>query len=227
MQMRNINNVSVIIPLHNGKKFINRAVTSIQQASKEVEIIIVENGSIDGSAEYIKKSFPSLNLILIEVASQSQARNVGVEAATYEIITFLDQDDELCKERINPDYLAIAKNGGVVIGTQSFLREEMHLLPQNLRDNPNSYLPKYYPLGMLIAKQTFSDVGGFSPAYHLAEDMEFFTRLQSMSIPITFVQKNFLIRHFHENNESHKTREARDEVFKHLRSNIQSTNPSI
>jgi hypothetical protein len=79
---------------------------------------------------------------------------------------------------------------------------------------------------MLIAKQTFSDVGGFSPAYHLAEDLELLTRLRCMSIPITFVEREFLIRHFHENNESHKVREARDEVFKLLRSNIQSTRTS-
>jgi glycosyltransferase involved in cell wall biosynthesis len=221
--MRSTIDLSVIIPLHNGKAFIRRAISSIKQASIEIEIIIVENGSTDGSAEYVRKNFPSSNLILSKEVSNSQARNVGAAAATNEVITFLDQDDEFCKERIDREYLSIAKNGGVVIGTQSFLNEESHLMPQNLQNSPNSHLPQYYPLGMLITKQTFSDVGGFSPAYHLAEDLEFLTRLRRMSIPITFVEKAFLIRHFHEDNESHKVGEARSEVFKLLRSNIQST----
>jgi glycosyltransferase involved in cell wall biosynthesis len=224
--MRNTKDISVIIPLHNGIAFIKRAISSIKEASEEIEIIIVENGSTDGSAEYVRKNFPNLNLILSKVVSNSHARNVGAAAATNEVITFLDQDDEFCKERINIEYLSIAKKGGVVIGTQSFVNEELHLMPQNLLNNPNSHLPQYYPLGMLIAKQTFSDVGGFSPAYHLAEDLELLTRLRCMSITITFVEREFLIRHFHENNESHKVREARDEVFKLLRSNIQSTRTS-
>ena len=221
--MRSTINLSVIIPLHNGIGFIGRAISSIKQAGNDIEIIIVENGSTDGSAEYVRKNFPSTNLIFSKDVSNSQARNVGATAATNEVITFLDQDDELCKERINSEYLSIAKNGGVVIGTQAFLNEESHLMPLNLQNNPNSHLPQYYPLGMLITKQTFKDVGGFNLAYHLAEDLELLTRLRRMTIPITFVEKAFLIRHFHENNESHKVREARSEVFKILRSNIQST----
>jgi glycosyltransferase involved in cell wall biosynthesis len=224
--MKYTKDVSVIIPLHNGKAYIKRAITSIQQACKELEIIIVENGSTDGSADYVKKSFPDLNLIFSKVESNSIARNVGTEAATTELVTFLDQDDEFCENRINHEHLEVAKNGGVVIGTQSFVKEERHLMPENLHNNPNTHLPQYYPLGMLISKQTFSTVGGFSQAYHLAEDLEFLTRLKRLNIPVTFVQEAFLIRHFHENNGSHKVREARDEVFKLLRSNIESTRKS-
>ena len=88
---------SVIIPLYNKRKYIVRAVDSVlSQAYTHFEIIIVNDGSTDGSelelAQY--KNCSNITLINQENAGVSIARNNGVLVAKYELICFLDSDDE-------------------------------------------------------------------------------------------------------------------------------------
>jgi glycosyltransferase involved in cell wall biosynthesis len=131
----NLINLSVIIPMHNGIGFIDRAIQSIIDVASDLEIVIVENGSSDGSFEYLQMNYPKLSIHSIPDASKTKARNLGAKFATREVITFLDQDDEFTSGRVNPIYLENAKNGAVIIGTQEFLDSENSLMPPYLKDS--------------------------------------------------------------------------------------------
>lgn len=91
--------VSVIMPTHNDVKYLTRAIDSvISQSFKDWELLVVDDGSTDGTsdviAEYCKKE-RRIKAFRIEKASGSptKPRNIGIENATGRYIAFLDSDD--------------------------------------------------------------------------------------------------------------------------------------
>ena len=95
---------SIIIPIYNGEKFIDRCLQSISaQTYKDFEVVLIDDGSQDTSLEKCSrwaaqdtriKVFPKAN------GGVSSARNLGLSKAINEWVCFVDVDDELC-----PDYL--------------------------------------------------------------------------------------------------------------------------
>jgi glycosyltransferase involved in cell wall biosynthesis len=88
--------ISVVVPLFNKEKFVGEAIRSI--LSQELpcdEIIVVDDGSTDGSVEAVKRiGHPLIKLISQPNAGVSAARNTGIEHAQGEWIAFLDADDQ-------------------------------------------------------------------------------------------------------------------------------------
>ena len=94
--------ISIIIPLYNKEKIIERTLRSVlSQDYDDYEVVIVDDGSTDGSVEIVNNLLNQLNLRdKVQLLSQpnggpSKARNTGVKAAKGEWIVFLDADDEL------------------------------------------------------------------------------------------------------------------------------------
>lgn len=89
--------ISVIIPVHNTEKYIDRCVQSVlANTYKDLEIILVENGSTDRSLEICRmyeKDYANVKVIVADRAGLSHARNMGMDAAKGEFIAFLDSDD--------------------------------------------------------------------------------------------------------------------------------------
>jgi len=87
--------VSVIVPVYNRRDVIGRAVGSLlaQDFDKAVEIIVVDDGSKDGSAEVVKNMDSRLHLIRQRNRGAAAARQTGVQAARADAVAFLDSDD--------------------------------------------------------------------------------------------------------------------------------------
>lgn len=88
--------ISVIIPLYNCEKFITRSISSVlNQTVQEFEIIVVDDGSTDKGPEIVEKmNSPLIRLIHQKNQGVSCARNRGIKESRYELIAFLDADDE-------------------------------------------------------------------------------------------------------------------------------------
>lgn len=90
--------LSVIVPCYNSRSYIAECLVSIlPYLSDSVELIIVNDGSTDGSAEIIERTIlnhkDNITVIHQENAGLSAARNVGIKTAKGEYIAFLDSDD--------------------------------------------------------------------------------------------------------------------------------------
>lgn len=89
--------ISVIIPVYNTEVYLNQCIDSVlHQTYKNLEVILVDDGSRDGSLEICKQYKKKDNRITIihqENGGLSYARNQGIKKATGEYITFLDSDD--------------------------------------------------------------------------------------------------------------------------------------
>jgi len=89
--------ISVIIPAYNARKFIGEAIESVlNQTFPAHEIIVVDDGSTDGTGEFVRNQFgDKVRLIYQENKGVSAARNAGIQVATGNIFQFLDADDLL------------------------------------------------------------------------------------------------------------------------------------
>lgn len=89
--------VSIILPVYNVERFLEKCLNSIiNQTYKNIEIITVNDGSTDNSLQVIEKTLlkePRLKLINIENQGVSIARNTGIKAATGDFLVFVDSDD--------------------------------------------------------------------------------------------------------------------------------------
>lgn len=89
--------ISVVVPIYNCIKYLNRAVDSlINQSYKNLEILLIDDGSTDGSSELCDKLASRYGNIFVyhkENGGLSTARNLGVSKATGELIGFVDADD--------------------------------------------------------------------------------------------------------------------------------------
>ena len=88
--------VSVVIPAYNLGSLVARAIESVLSQSRLAdEIIVVDDGSSDDTAEHIKKYGDKVKYIYQENAGLAAARNTGIQAAKSDWIAFLDGDDEV------------------------------------------------------------------------------------------------------------------------------------
>src|SRR3954451_23570366 len=92
--------VSVIIPVHNGAKYLRAALESVfAQTYSPFEVIVVDDGSVDESG-VIAQSFNDVRYIHQANQGVAAARNNGIGAARGEFLAFLDQDDLWTTEKL-------------------------------------------------------------------------------------------------------------------------------
>lgn len=99
--------ISVIIPVFNCEKYIGQAIDSVlSQKDVDIELIVINDGSTDGTLNALKNYQSSIILYNISHAGASVARNLGISKATGNYIMFMDADDFLsdvfiCRSCIN------------------------------------------------------------------------------------------------------------------------------
>src|SRR5436305_1029668 len=86
--------ISVIIPVYNGERYLGEAIESVlAQSYHWLEIILVDDGSTDGSATVAKQFSPAVQVVRQPNLGAGAARNRGIALAQGEFLAFLDADD--------------------------------------------------------------------------------------------------------------------------------------
>lgn len=133
--------ISVIVPVYKVEKYLNKCIESIiNQTYKNLEIILVDDGSPDNCPsicnEYAKKD-DRIKVIHKENGGLSDARNVGIDAATGSYISFVDSDDYIA-----PDFLEIMhstmlrENADLVICNYCYIDDNENILESNNKNSP-------------------------------------------------------------------------------------------
>ena len=109
--------VSIIIPVYNAERFILEALQSIDvQRYSPLEILLIDDGSTDGSVDLVRRHAPHVRIISQPNAGASAARNTGLRQASGEFICFLDADDGWFPEKLvaQTAYLAAHPKVGII-----------------------------------------------------------------------------------------------------------------
>lgn len=112
--------ISVVVPAYNSKNTIKKCLNSIcGQTYKDIEVIVVNNGSDDNTASIVKKMASSDERIKLHTLEKnfgdSYAINYGIDKAEGEYIAFLDSDNEWIENKLELQYDALIKNNSDVV----------------------------------------------------------------------------------------------------------------
>jgi glycosyltransferase involved in cell wall biosynthesis len=188
---------SVIIPCYNAKQWILEAIESVvSQTLRPHEILIIDDGSDDGSPTLVKDlaQRSTVPIILLQSDRQGPAltRNVGISSATGDWIAFLDADDWWKPDHLERICIAVETSGDVVYlaaaehfsinvnRVVSCSASPFSTLKQNI--DHVTYFSLYQKYGLLelsataISRQRLQEVGGFKPEFRGSEDFELIMR---------------------------------------------------
>ncbi|MFL0492462.1 MULTISPECIES: glycosyltransferase family 2 protein [unclassified Bacillus (in: firmicutes)] len=188
--------VSVIIPLYNAEKYIEETMESIlNQTYKNIEIVVVDDGSKDHSASIVKnieKKYPEqIKYILQENQGVSVARNTGIENASGEYISFLDSDDLWHPTKIEKQMESMHKNNmnACYCGYMNFYEETGEKV-ENTTNFVKGNMTKDFLTHQVFAqtstwifkKSIVMDHNiRFTPGCSWGEDLEFLFKLMSVT----------------------------------------------
>jgi glycosyltransferase involved in cell wall biosynthesis len=195
--------VSVIIPVFNGGRFLNKAIESVlNQTYKNFEIIVVDDGSNDNSAE-IAKSYCDVIYKYQENGGVASARNNALSKVKGDFIAFLDADDFYPKDKleIQVNHLKDNENTDCCIGhVYNFIEPGYYISTKDLDHFSNK---EKIALPTLVAKKyVFDQVGHFNINYISCSDFEWITRAIELKIKIDILPDLLLNRRIHDTNLS-------------------------
>lgn len=184
--------VSVIIPAYNRVKYIQHTVDSVLgQTYSPIELIVVDDGSSDGTYELLQEYGDRLRLLTHparENKGQSAAINLGMKYASGKYLAILDSDDFWAPNKLevlipfleaNPDIGLVYSNGYGVSATGEILYEFLPRDHQETND-PNRVLLDCYtllPNNSVIRKDVIDKVGVFEETFRAAQDHDMLIRL--------------------------------------------------
>ena len=185
--------VSCILTTFNRKELLIRSLSSIlNQTYKNLEIIIVDDGSNDGTKDLVKKKILNLDPRLKYLRHKKNkglaaARNSGLINSKGEFIAFLDDDDEWIDNKIDLQIkkfkVSSFKNLGMVTcGIRRIKKDNVIELIEKLRGNLfEKLIEKQALIGngscVMIKKKTFLKCGGFDTRYKIGIDGYFFSKV--------------------------------------------------
>lgn len=117
--------ISIIIPVYNGEKFIERAIKScLEQKYHDIEILVIDNMSDDRTAEIVKSlNDKKISYYYLNEKGRSNARNYGLERSKGEYIQFLDADDFLDVDKLWNDVKILNENNEVKFIQSSIIKK--------------------------------------------------------------------------------------------------------
>lgn len=193
--------ISVVIPTYNRCSAVCEAIESVQnQTLPANEIIVVDDGSEDGTAAHIAKRFPGVQLISQSNHGVSHARNQGVQIASYSWIGFLDSDDRWFPKKLAVQMQAINEYPEFKLChcDEHWIRNGKRVNPMNKHQKRGGDIFEHClplcaisPSAVLIHQSLFSTVGLFDESLPACEDYDLWLRICAR-FPVLFVDQALL-----------------------------------
>ena len=206
--------VSVIIPVYNGEKYIVETIESvIDQTYKNIEIIIINDGSTDNSFTKIKPYLIMKNIKYFEHENRGVAasRNVGIRESLGDLISFLDQDDLWLAEKIEKQVKLMKENKefALVHSKIGFINENGNRI-KPLWEHPgiSGYCfkemfssNKIAMLTVLVKRECIIEAGMFDEKIAITDDYDLWLKI-TYNNPIGYIDEPIALYRSHGRNTS-------------------------
>jgi glycosyltransferase involved in cell wall biosynthesis len=188
---RKVESISVLIPVLNGEKFIREALDSVLAQPLASEVIVIDNGSSDGTLEIIDDYVdidPRVKLLRCSEKGVSEALNTGLVNANGTLIARLDADDKMSSDRLekqlkvmeeNPNLALVSSqivyinSDGIEIGKSKYPVGYLELLKNFVFRNPVAHP------SVMFRKDKAEKVGNYRTEFEGCEDLDLWIRIQS------------------------------------------------
>lgn len=207
--------VSIVIPCYNDKKYVGEAISSaLTQTYRSVEVIVVDDGSTDGSLDVIRSFGQRITWKSGNNRGACHARNLGVENSSGKYVKFLDSDDFLFKDAIRTQVNQITNVGRrtVVFGDRCVLYEGERISQvaededrwtsnrsRYVDEDPVEYIVHVTPQtsSPLHRRELLEDVGGFDERLSCYQEYDLHLRLCLSGVTFKYVPAEVGIARWH------------------------------
>jgi glycosyltransferase involved in cell wall biosynthesis len=193
--------VSVLIPCYNAQKYVGETLQSVfEQTWKNLEVIVVDDGSEDGSVKEVER-FVEAGVVIIQQGNSgaSAARNRAFEASTGEFVQFLDADDLLAPDKIERQLGRLIGQRECVCSAEwgRFYKSphETHFAPSPLNCDLHpmdwlvlNRLNMLFPAMWLVPRAVAEAAGPWDVSLSRGDDAEYFTRVLLASERVLFCE---------------------------------------
>ena len=206
--------ISVIIPTFNRIWSIERAIKSvIKQTLSPQEIIVIDNGSTDGTSNFLKQKYPYVKIIYESKKGVSSARNRGIIEAKSFWIAFLDSDDEWLPKKLEKQMNAYKSNSfdfSLIHCDEYWIKNESYINPKNKHKKAGGFI--FYkcvdlccisPSSVLIKKSKLIEVGLFDNKLKACEDYDLWLRI-CLNNPVLYLDEKLLNKYGGHNDQLSK-----------------------
>lgn len=187
--------ISVIIPTYNRREMLLRSVaTAVDQRGVDVEVIVVDNGSQDGSAAAVTQRYGD-GVRVLEHAHRGEpgsARNAGVHESTGEWVAFLDDDDVWAPTKLAEQVGTAEQTGASWIYAGAVTLDETLQIVGGARPDPPEVVRHALPVrnrlqagpsNVLVRRELLLEAGLFDPGLRYHQDWDLWIRLAALSSP--------------------------------------------
>lgn len=193
--------MSVVMPTFQRRELVRRAVaTVLAQSFRDLELIVVDDGSTDGTREALERVDPRLHYVWQENAGVAAARNRALELARGPVIAFLDSDNRWLPDHLSVLTKILKRNPEAVLASTCprfdvrGREEPADAEVVDLRHRMLSYgaRPGFISC-VAVRREAIAAVGGFDERLRIGEDTDLFLRLGTLGAIVT-VRRRTLVR---------------------------------
>ena len=216
--------VSVIIPVYNGELYLAEAIESVlAQTYRPIEIIVVDDGSSDNTAEVAKRYAPEVRYVHQANSGAPAARNRGVGLARGEFLAFLDSDDTWAEDKIERQVACFEDDPAL----EAVCGQVQHFISPDVKDElgakmhcPERPMPGPGPVSMLVRSEAFQRVGPLDTKLRIGERLNWWARAMEQGIRALMLPDVVQMRRIHLDNISIRARDARSDYLTVVRGSL-------
>lgn len=196
--------VSAVIPAHNRRQMLCRALDSVlTQTRPPDEVLVVDDGSTDGTPDMIRRHYPQVTCLEQTNRGVSAARNRGIRRAQHQWIALLDSDDVWLPEKLQAQLEAADQQP-----RHRFFHTDEQWIRRGERVNPRKKHRKYggyifdrclplcviSPSSALIHHSVFDEAGVFDEQLPACEDYDLWLRI-CLRMPVVYIEQPLIIKY--------------------------------
>ncbi len=199
--------VSVIIPVYNGERFLAEAIRSVlEQTLTPAEIIVVDDGSTDGSAT-VAAEHQGVRVLQQSHCGVGTALNLAIGHAGGELLAFLDADDRWLPDKLEKQ--AAALRADMALDMVFGQARQFH--------DPGGLTGEMQPgisrCAMLVRRVAFDRVGAFAESPEIHEFVDWYGRAQTAGLRWAIVPDVVFERRIHDDNLGRRTPDAQRQSY--------------
>ena len=196
--------ISAVIPTLDRRHTLSRAINSVLKQTIPVdEIIIIDNGSTDGTQDMLQSEFPMVRCVSQPKLGVSAARNMGISIATSEWVALLDSDDAWVPTKLERQLELSSDNSNsrLIHTDEIWYRSGRRVNQMKKHKKRGGNIFEYClplccisPSSVLMRKDLFEDIGLFDEELPVCEDYDMWLRISSRE-PISYVDEPLTIKY--------------------------------
>ncbi len=200
--------ITVVMPVRNCAPFVAETLESIlAQTYLPLEVIVIDDASSDGTTEIVSSySVRGVQHILrTDQQNIYSAHNQAIARARGELIAFMSGDDYWLPKKLALQADLLAANpafGYAITYSRGFLDENYPPPPETIRETQLEVRQGPLLEAVLARKSLFTDYGGFSEAYQISADVEWFARMNARRVAMGVVEQVLVHKRVHSSNTS-------------------------